>query len=69
MQNKVEKLTKRFDRLSQQYTKCRDLEKMAKIYREMSSIVEQLKLIKFQAQVTELQKLGQAHELLEELVG
>ena len=68
MQAQAEKLIKRFNRLSQQYTKCRDLEKMARMYREMERITDQLKLIKFQKQVAELQEAGQVHTLLEGFV-
>jgi hypothetical protein len=47
MKNTKEKLIKRFDRLSAQYTKCRDLYKMRQMFTEMENIVEQLK--KFEA--------------------
>jgi hypothetical protein len=47
MKNTKEKLIKRFDRLSTQYTKCRDLYKMRQMFKEMENIVEQLK--KFEA--------------------
>jgi hypothetical protein len=43
MKNTKEKLIKRFDRLSTQYTKCRDLYKMRQIFMEMENIVTQLK--------------------------